>query len=236
MGVFSMKNSDIVKGLILYAKCVVPKFYLFPRKPLKNDGERYGKRCINDRIKPAGRIHSEYCDDGKKYYFPMADDRGIKFNVIALSGKEVLVEVLTPFYGKNLIYKTDYKSCVIKHYSDKIENILKSYNVDDYKIRDRIQINLTDAHSLEDVASMIIDLDNLLDYDYRNNNMSRETLDKDKYWESTGSYDISINMKNGENKFIIYKSFLFSDNHRTQLTYDMVLKTLEQDKAKNTNC
>ena len=82
-----MKNRDIVKGLILYAKCVVPKFYLFPRKPLKSDGERYGKRCINDRIKPVGSIHSEYCDDGKKYYFPMADDRGIKFNVIAFSRK-----------------------------------------------------------------------------------------------------------------------------------------------------
>lgn len=231
-----MKNRDIVKGLILYAKCVVPKFYLFPCKPLKSDGEKYGKRCINDRIKPAGSIYSKLCDYGKNYYFPMADDRGIKFNVIAFSRKEVLVEVLTPFFGKNLIYKTDYKSCVIKHYSSEIDNILKSYNVDDYKIRDKIiQLNLTDAHSLEDVAAMIIDLDNLLDYDYRNN-YSSETLDKDKYWNDSGSYDILINMKNSENKSIIYKSFLFSDNHRTQLTYDMVLKTLQQDKTKNTNC
>ena len=80
---------------------------------------------------------------------------------------------------------------------------------------------------------MIIDLDNLLDYDYRNN-YSSETLDEDKYWNDSGSYDILINMKNSKNKSIIYKSFLFSDNHGTQLTYDMVLKTLEQDKAKNT--
>ena len=116
----------------------------------------------------------------------MIDDRGIEFNVIAENEKVTLVEAYIPFlYSKNLFYTTDYKERIMTYYTSEIEDILKEAGIVDYKFHTSwIEIYITEDYSLEDLATVIIALNDLLDYDYRTNTISRDSLGNNQYWDS----------------------------------------------------
>jgi len=209
--------------------CLLSGCSPFPKKPKASDAISYSRMCINSGVEASGeRNHSERNSYGKKYYYPMIDERGIEFNVIATNSKDMFFDAYTPFYSNFLAYTTDYKSCVINYYMDDIENILKTVSVDEFDVRANIlDITLTEDNSLEEIAAMIMEIDNLLDFDYRNNAVLQDLLGAKCYWSCTDSYDLLIKMRDSENESIISECFLFSDNNRTNLSYDMVLKTLE---------
>lgn len=228
-----MKKIFCVLGLCLCATCVLSGCSLFSRSTSASDAEAFAKAYINDRVESTGgKKKTEKTFSGKEYYFPMADDRGIEFNVIVYNRKTVLVEAFTPFYGKNLYYTTDYKLRVIEHYKDEIEAVLKTVSTVDYKfLRDSVSVNLTEENSLEDIASLVIALDELLAYDYRSDARSGEELGDHRYLGSSYNSDILITMRGSDNEWVIFEPFILSDNHRIQLTYDKVLKTLELNRV-----
>lgn len=228
-----MKKIFCVLGLCLCATCVLSGCSLFARSTSASDAEAFAKAYINDGVEPTdGKKRTEKTFSGKEYYFPMVDDRGIEFNVIVDNRKAVLVEAFTPFYGKNLYYSTDYKLRVIEHYKDEIEAVLKTVSTVDYKvIRDSISVNLTEENSLEDIASMVIALDELLGYDYRSEAHPGEELGDQRYFNSSYQSDVLITMRGSDNEWVIFEPFILSDNHSIKLTYDKVLKTLELNRV-----
>ncbi len=159
----------------------------------------------------------------------MVDDHGIEFNVIAENEKVTIAEAYIPFlYSKNLFYTTDYKERIMAYYTGEIEDILKEAGIADYIFqKSGIEINITEDYSLEDLATVIIALDDLLDYGYRNNTISRDSLGKNQYWDCIDWYDILIKQRGSDNKRLLYEAFLFSDNNRIAFTHENVLKTLE---------
>ena len=159
----------------------------------------------------------------------MVDDHGIEFNVIAENEKVTIAEAYIPFlYSKNLFYTTDYKERIMAYYTGEIEDILKEAGIADYIFQKNwIEINITEDYSLEDLATVIIALDDLLDYGYRNNTISRDSLGKNQYWDCIDWYDILIKQRGSDNKQLLYETFLFSDNNRIAFTHENVLKTLE---------
>ena len=224
-----MKKRIFVLGLWLCATCALSGCSFFSRKPSTSAVAGFAKTYINDSVEPAGRKHSERDSYGKKYYYPMVDNHGIEFNVIAENRKVSLVEAYIPFlYSTHLKYTTDYKERIMAYYTGEIEDILKEAGIVDYMLwEDNIEIRLPEAYSLEDLATLIIALDDLLDYDCRGNNIPLVSLGSDQYWDCYDDYDIFITQRGSDNQWLLFESFLFSDNNKIVLTHDNVLKTLE---------
>lgn len=157
---------------------------------------------------------------GKKYY-PMVDDHGIEFNVIAENEKVTIAEAYIPFlYSKNLFYTTDYKERIMAYYTGEIEDILKEAGIADYIFQKSwIAINITEDYSLEDLATVIIALDDLLDYGYRNNTISRDSLGKNQYWDCIDWYDILIKQRGSDNKQLLYEAFLSKKGHSPEINF-----------------
>lgn len=224
-----MVSGLLLLGLCLWAACALSGCSVFSREPSISDVTSIAKTCINESVEPAGRKYSERDSYGKKYYYPMVDDHGIEFNVIAENEKVTIAEAYIPFlYSKNLFYTTDYKERIMAYYTSEIEDILKEAGIADYIFQKNwIEINITEDYSLEDLATVIIALDDLLDYGYRNNTISRDSLGKNQYWDCIDWYDILIKQRGSDNKQLLYETFLFSDNNRIAFTHENVLKTLE---------
>lgn len=105
----------------------------FSREPSISDVTSIAKTCINESVEPDGRKYSERDSYGKKYYYPMVDDHGIEFNVIAENEKVTIAEAYIPFlYSKNLFYTTDYKERIMAYYTSEVEDILKEAGIADY--------------------------------------------------------------------------------------------------------
>lgn len=232
-----MKKRILLLGLCLCTTCALSGCSVFSRKPATSDVTSFAKTCINESVEPAEGKYSEGDSYGKNYYYPMIDDHGIEFNVIAENEKVTLVEAYIPFlYSKNLFYTTDYKERIMAYYTSEIEDILKEAGIVDYKFHTGwIEISITEDYSLEDLATVIIALNDLLDYDYRNNTISRDSLGNNQYWDSIDWYDILIKQRGSDNKWLLYETFLFSDNNQISFTHENVLKTLELSQMLTTS-
>ena len=151
----------------------------------------------------------------------MVDDHGIEFNVIAENEKVTIAEAYIPFlYSKNLFYTTDYKERIMAYYTGEIEDILKEAGIADYIFqKSGIEINITEDYSLEDLATVIIALDDLLDYGYRNNTISRDSLGKNQYWDCIDWYDILIKQRGSDNKQLLYETFLSKKGHSPEIIF-----------------
>lgn len=225
-----MINQKIfVLGVFLCATCVLSGCSPFSRKPSTSTVESVAKTYINDNAKPAGRKYSEGVGYGKKYYYPMVDDHGIEFNVIVVNKKVELIEGYIPFlYNKYLFYTTDYKERIMAYHTREIEDILKEAGFVDYMLWEHeIKINITENDSLEDLATVMITVDDLLDYNYRYQTITQDSLGDNQYWDIFDTYDIIIEQRGSNNELLLFESFLFSDNNGIVLTHDKVLKTLE---------
>ena len=98
-----------------------------------------------------------------------------------------------------------------------------------------IEINITEDYSLENLATVIIALDDLLDYNYRNNTIGQDALGSNQYWKCHDTYDILIEQRGSDNELLLHESFLFSDNNHIALTHNKVLKTLELNQMMRTS-
>ena len=227
-----MKKKFFLLSLCLCAACILSGCSVIPRRPSTSKVKTFAKTYINESVEPAGKKHSEVDCYGKKYYYPMVDDHGIEFNVIAENQKVTLVEAYIPFlYSKNLSYTTDYKERIMAYYTSEIEAILKNAGVEDYKFRPGwIEIYVTEDYSLEDLAAVVVAIDDLLDYNCYGKVSSRASLGNNQYWDFNNSYDILIQQHGDDNNLLLHKSFLFSDNNYIILTYEDVLKELELSK------
>lgn len=224
-----MNKKIFVLGLFLCAACFLSGCSPLSRKPSTSDVESFAKTYINDNVKPAGRTHSDRDDSGKKYYYPMVDEHGIEFDVIVKNHEVMLVEEYIPFlYSKNLSYTTDYKERIMAYHTSEIEDMLKEAGIVDYMLWEHmIEINITEDYSLENLATLMIALDDLLDYNYRYNTITQDSLGSNQYWNNYDNYDIIIEQRDSNNELLLFESFLFSDNNCIVLTHDKVLKTLE---------
>ena len=129
-----MKKRILLLGLCLCTTCALSGCSVFSRKPSTSDVTSFAKTCINESVESAGGKYSEGDSYGKNYYYPMVDDHGIEFNVIAENEKVTLVEAYIPFlYSKNLFYTTDYKERIMAYYTSEIEDILKEAGNVDYQ-------------------------------------------------------------------------------------------------------
>ena len=227
-----MKKKNFLFCICLCAACILSGCSVLPRRPSTSNVETFAKTYINESVESAGKKHAEVDCYGKNYYYPMVDNHGIEFNVIVENKKVMLVEAYIPFlYSKNLFYSTDYKERIMAYYTSEIEVILEDAGVEDYKFRPGwIEIYVTADYSLEDLAAVVIAIDNLLDYDCYGKVSSRASLGKNQYWDFNNSYDILIQQRDDDNNLLLHKSFLFSDNNYIILTYEEVLKELELSK------
>lgn len=224
-----MNKKIFALSLFLCVACLLSGCSPLPRKPSTFAVKKFSKTYINDSVKPAGWKHTERDFSGKTYIYPMTDDHGIKFNVIVENSKIAFVEAYIPFlYSKYLYYSTDYKERIRAYHASEIEDVLKGAGITDYTLSERtFKIKITEDYSLEELATVIIALDDLLDYDYRNNTIRNESLGSNQYWDGGSTYDILIEQQGSDNELLLHESFLFSDNNHIALTHDLVLKTLE---------
>lgn len=224
-----MNKKIFLLGLCLCAACFLSGCSPFSRRPSTSNVESVAKTYINDNVEPAGRKYSEGVGYGKKYYYPMVDDHGIEFNVIVVNRKVELIEGYIPFlYNKYLFYTTDYKERIMAYHKSEIEDILKEAGFVDYMLWEHmIEINISEDDSLEDLSTVIIAMDDLLDYNYRYQTITQDSLGDEQYWDIFDNYDIIIEQRGSNNELLLFESFLFSDNNCIVLTHDKVLKTLE---------
>lgn len=222
----------IKKLLVIFIliSTMVSDWSLVSRKPKTSDVNQFAVTCINDSITPAGKPYSErrgYCKD---YCYPMTDERGIEFNVVAENRKVSFVEAYIPFlYNRHLFYSSNYKGRVIAYYSEEIEEILQDANITDYEFyNDSIEIRIPDDYPLEKAAATVITIDELLDYDLKINAYSQQALGSKQYWNCFDTSDIIIYQVNSNNEQLTFDSFLFSDNNSNELTYESVLETLSK--------
>lgn len=232
-----MKKKFFVLSLCLYTACILSGCSPLSRKPSSSDVESFAKTLINDSVEPTGQKYSERNSYGKKYYYSMVDEHGIEFDVVVENPKVMLVEGYIPFlYNKNLSYTTDYKERIMAYHTREIEDILKAAGITDYKLWERmIEINITEDYSLENLATVMIALDDLLDYNYRNNTIGQDSLGSNQYWKCHDTYDILIEQRGSDNELLLHESFLFSDNNHIALTHNKVLKTLELNQMMRTS-
>lgn len=229
-----------VMGAICLAGCS-----LFPVQPSKSKVEDVAKECINPYVKSAeGIIEKESSGVGTYVWYPMEDNRGISFRVAVDNDYISFVEPIKPFYSSVYTYTTDYKACVLEYYKNDIVEMLENANVKEYKFYNMfnggIDLEFQEDTDLSEMADIIIQINDLLSYDYRYNDtlvgeISHETRAS---WESYCVYDILVKMKgdvNGKSTNIVYDTFDFSDNYEKELTYEKVLTVLKANVYMRSN-
>jgi hypothetical protein len=204
---------------------------LISRKPKTSDVNAFAITCINDNITPSGKPHSESDSYCKKYYYPMVDERGIEFDVVAENRKVMFIEAYIPFlYNKSLYYTTNYKKCVLAYYADEIKDILNEAGISDYEYyKDSIRLTIPADYPLEKAAATVITLDDLLDYNLKTNAYSQQSLGSNQFWNWFDRDDIIVKQMNSNNEQILFESFQFSDNNNNELTYDSLLEALSRE-------
>lgn len=202
--------------------------------------EKVAKECINPDVHVIGsKFQKENSGAGAYIWYQFEDARGINFRVGIDNRYISIVEPIKPFYSSHYNYLTDYKGKIIEYYEEDIINLLNNDKVKSYSIQTAysggINIEFKSDVELSQIAEIIMKINDMLAFDYKNNGDSDSFIASDPgaRWNGYCSSDILVIVKDDvseDSKYLTYTSFICSDNNSTNLTYDKVMLYLSVDR------
>lgn len=230
-----MKKIILVIAL-MFGTCMLTACSFIPKKSNAATAEKYAKKYINEQV---GLVDTER-DSQKDSYrmrsiYHLKDDRDIEFNVMADDEFVSFVDAWIPnFYTNAIKLSTDYKYKVMDHYSTEIDEILSKLKLEkDYTITKygaHLTVYVSKEESLENIAEAIMEIDDILDYNYKlSSEIICERPERKLIWDNVTAGEINIQMYSPDetNKRKMYQTFEFSDGNEHMLTYEGVLRTLK---------
>lgn len=220
--------------IMLLAGCSLSAY-----KPSVSKVEAVARECINENIKRSSNKITKGKDNASVYYiYHMVDDRGVEFDLKLHTDYVVFVEPIPPFLSNYRKFYTDYPAKVVEYYESDIDNILQLECVQNYKIfPGHIEVEFVSGTDYSEIASVILEIDNLLAFDYKCGGISQIKPESDTktYWSGVSKASISVKIS-GDNEektsYALYKVFTFSTNSGNELSYEYIMEELNSYEVK----
>lgn len=178
---------------LLFVPIILSGCSLTPQKMDADKVEKIAKEAINSGVylsEKEPEIEELY--DGKHYIYIFRDERDIPFTVEMTSPYYSLIDFRKGSYEDYVVFHTDYREAIMSYYYDQVKDILESVDGINFDKKDKEIIRISDEEALESLEDVLMEMDELYDFEYAYSDELRLELNKNAYWEDFRQFDLLI--------------------------------------------
>lgn len=195
----------------------------YPHKMRANRVEEIAKEAINQGIYLTSEKPEKTKDySGITYVYSFEDERGIPFHVKVCSPFFSLFEFVPGLYEDYVLFYTDYRDAIMEYYRNDVMRILDSAEGIEFDSKDKEIINIKDEEALDNLETILLQIDNLYAFDYKYCGelvkMNRKT-----YWHDNARFFDHLIRYNRNQEAVFY-----SDGRYDKLTQEDIQNIINE--------